>query len=98
MGAFSTSQWVVAVLASLGAFALGFLARSRLSAGTRVARKAAEKESEARLDLVLWSTGDEFWEMDMSKDTFTRTNPLKHMFLTNYNVVQAASTLRSEVA
>jgi C4-dicarboxylate-specific signal transduction histidine kinase len=98
MGAFSTSQWVVAVLATLGAFALGFWVRSRLSAGNRLARKAAEKESEARLDLVLWSTGDEFWEMDMARDTFTRTNPLKHMFLTNYNVVQAASTLRSEVA
>ncbi len=98
MGAFSTSQWAMAVLATLVAFALGFLVRSRLSAGTRQARKAAEQESEQKLDLVLWSTGDEFWEMDMARDTFTRTNPLKHMFLTNYNVVQAASTLRSEVS
>lgn len=98
MGAFSTSQWALAILAMAVAFALGFWFRSRLGAGNRLARKAAEKESEQRLDLVLWSTGDEFWEMDMSRDTFTRTNPLKHMFLTNYNVVQAASTLRSEVA
>src|SRR6478735_3106565 len=98
MGAFSTSQWVLAVLAMAVAFALGFLLRARLGAVTRLARKAAEKESDQKLDLVLWSTGDEFWEMDMAKDTFTRTNPLKHMFLTNYNVVQAASTLRSEVA
>jgi C4-dicarboxylate-specific signal transduction histidine kinase len=98
MGAFSTSQWVLAILAMAVAFALGFLFRARLGAGTRLARKAAEKESEQRLDMVLWSTGDEFWEMDMARDTFTRTNPLKHMFLTNYNVVQAASTLRSEVA
>jgi C4-dicarboxylate-specific signal transduction histidine kinase len=98
MGAFSTSHWLLAILAMAVAFALGFLVRSRLGAGNRLARKAAEKESEQRLDMVLWSTGDEFWEMDMSKDTFTRTNPLKHMFLTNYEVVQAASTLRSEVA
>ena len=98
MAAWTTSQVVVAVLATAVAFVLGFWVRSRLSAGTRQARKAAEKDSEQRLDLVLWSTGDEFWEMDMSKDTFTRTNPLKHMYLTSYNVVQAASTLRSEVA
>ena len=98
MGAFSTSQAVVAVLAIVVAFALGFAFRARLTAGTRLARKAAEKDSEQKLDLVLWSTGDEFWEMDMAKDTFTRTNPLKHMYLTSYNVVQAASTLRSEVA
>lgn len=98
MGAFSTSQWLVAVIATLGAFALGYLFRSRLGAGNRLARKAAEKDSEQKLDLVLWSTGDEFWEMDMARDTFTRTNPLKHMYLTSYNVVQAASTLRSEVA
>ena len=95
MGGFSTAQLLVAVLATAVAFVLGFLFRARLSAGTRLARKA---DSDQKLDLVLWSTGDEFWEMDMSKDTFTRTNPLKHMFLTNYNVVHAASTLRSEVA
>jgi C4-dicarboxylate-specific signal transduction histidine kinase len=98
MGAFSTSQWLLAILAIAAAFALGFFVRAQLTAGKRQARLAAEKESEQRLDMVLWSTGDEFWEMDMSKDTFIRTNPLKHMFLTNYNVVQAASTLRSEVA
>ena len=98
MGAFSTSQWALAVLAMLGTFVLGFFVRSWLGAGSRQARRAAEKEGEQRLDLVLWSTGDEFWEMDMAKDTFTRTNPLKNMFLTNYNVVQAASTLRSEVS
>ena len=95
MGAFPTLQVVLAVLAIVVAFALGFAFRARLGAGTRQARKA---ESDQKLDLVLWSTGDEFWEMDMAKDTFTRTNPLKHMYLTSYNVVQAASTLRSEVA
>jgi C4-dicarboxylate-specific signal transduction histidine kinase len=98
MGAWTLSQTVLAVSAILLAFALGFLVRERLTASTRLAHKAAEKDSEQRLDLVLWSTGDELWEMDMAKDTFTRTNPLKHLFLTNYEVVQAASTLRSEVS
>jgi C4-dicarboxylate-specific signal transduction histidine kinase len=98
MGAWTLPETLLAVFAMLAAFVLGFLVRERLTAGSRQAHKAAEKDSEQKLDLVLWSTGDEFWEMDMARDTFTRTNPLKHMFLTNYNVVQAASTLRSEVA
>jgi C4-dicarboxylate-specific signal transduction histidine kinase len=98
MGAWTLSQTVLAVSAILLAFGLGFLVRERLTANSRLAHKAAERDSEQRLDLVLWSTGDELWEMDMSKDTFTRTNPLKHLFLTNYQVVQAASTLRSEVS
>lgn len=98
MGAWTLSQTMLAVSAMVLAFGLGFMVRERLTAGARRARKAAEADSEQRLDLVLWSTGDELWEMDMSKDTFTRTNPLKHMFLTNYEVVQAASTLRTEVS
>ena len=89
---------LLAISVTALAFGLGFLVRERLTAQTRVARRAAEKDSEQRLDLVLWSTGDELWEMDMAKDTFTRTNPLRHLELTNYEVVQAASTLRTEVA
>ena len=97
MGAWTLPQTLLAVFAILLAFGLGFLVRERLTAGSRRAHKAAEKDSEQRLDLVLWSTGDELWEMDMAKDTFTRTNPLRHLFLTNYEVVQAASALRTEV-
>ena len=74
------SQTVLAVSAILLAFGLGFLVRERLTASTRLAHKAAEKDSEQRLDLVLWSTGDELWEMDMARDTFTRTNPLNQAF------------------
>jgi len=98
MGAWTLSQTVLAVLAMAAAFGLGFIVRERLTAGSRLAHKASQKDSEQRLDLVLWSTGDELWEMDMSRDTFTRTNPLRHLFLTNYEVVQAASALRTEVA
>jgi signal transduction histidine kinase len=98
MAPWTSSAIVVSVFALVLAFGLGYLVRERLTAGSRKAHKAAEKDSEQRLDLVLWSTGDELWEMDMSKDTFTRTNPLRHLELTNYEVVQAASTLRSEVA
>src|SRR6187401_3573621 len=97
MGAWTMSQTLLAVLAMALAFGLGFIVRERLTAGSRRAHKATQRDSAQRLDLVLWSTGDELWEMDMSKDTFTRTNPLRHLFLTNYEVVQAASALRTEV-
>lgn len=79
------------------AFCLGYLLRERLTASHRMAHRLAELDSMQRLDLVLWSTGDELWEMDMDRDVFTRTNPLKHLELTNYDVVHKASTLRSEV-
>jgi hypothetical protein len=91
------SETLLAVLAMLVAFGLGFIVRERLTAGSRRAHKASQQDSEQRLSLVLWSTGDELWEMDMARDRFTRTNPLRHLELTNYEVVQAASTLRTEV-
>jgi hypothetical protein len=79
------------------AFCLGYLVRERLTVRNRKAHRLAERENERRLDLVLWSTGDELWEMDMVNDLFHRTNPLQHLKLTNYEVVRKASTLRSEV-
>ncbi len=79
------------------AFGLGYLVRERLTASNRKAHRQAELESEQRLNLVLWSTGDELWEMDMARDIFKRTNPLRHLELTNYEVVHKASTLRTEV-
>jgi PAS domain-containing protein len=79
------------------AFCLGYLVRERITARHRKAYRIAERENERRLDLVLWSTGDELWEMDMVNDVFTRTNPLRHLHLTDYEVVRKASTLRSEV-
>ncbi len=91
-------SWVVSVFAIVLAFGLGYLVRERLTASSRRAHKAAEKDSEQRLDLVLWSTGDELWEMDMAGDIFSRTHPLKHLKLTNYETVHKASTLLSEVA
>lgn len=86
-----------AVAIVLLAFGLGYAVRGWMTLSNRKAHRLAERESDQRLDLVLWSTGDELWEMDMVHDTFTRTNPLRHIHLMDYEVVRAASTLRSEV-
>jgi len=90
----STFVWVLSLLL---AFCLGFLLRERTTLRNRREHRQAEHENTQRLDLVLWSTGDELWEMDMARDVFTRTNPLRHLELTNYEVVRKASTLRTEV-
>jgi signal transduction histidine kinase len=87
----------VSVVLLVLAFCLGYLIRQRLTAGNRKAHRLAQRENEQRLDLVLWSTGDELWEMDMANDVFTRTNPLRHLHLTNYEVVTKASSMRSEI-
>jgi C4-dicarboxylate-specific signal transduction histidine kinase len=79
------------------AFCLGYLIRQRLTAGNRKAHRLAQRENEQRLDLVLWSTGDELWEMDMALDQFTRTNPLRHLKLSSHELVTKASSMRSEI-
>ena len=54
-------------------------------------------ESDKLLDLVLWSTGDELWQLDLVADQFTRANPLRHLKASSHVVVRNASELRSEI-
>ena len=62
------------------------------------ARQAADHEhSSARLKLVLWSTGDELWEMDLAADTLSRSNPLKHLQASSHDLVTRASAMRALV-
>lgn len=62
------------------------------------ARQAADHEhSSLRLKLVLWSTGDELWEMDLAADTLSRSNPLKHLQASSHDLVTRASAMRALV-
>lgn len=88
---------LVAVVYLVLAFCLGYLIRDRLTLRNRQAHRLAERDKEQRLDLVLWSTGDELWEMDMARDQFTRTNPLRNIKLPSQEVVRKASSMRSEI-
>lgn len=54
-------------------------------------------ESDKLLDLVLWSTGDELWQLDLAADQFTRSNPLRHLKASSHELVSNASELRSEI-
>ena len=76
------------------AAALGYGARAWLG---RRRRAEALRDSEERLKLVLWSTGDELWELDVVRDQFIRTNPLRHLKASGSELVKDASTLRSEI-
>jgi C4-dicarboxylate-specific signal transduction histidine kinase len=83
--------WLLAVPLALG---VGWLLRSWLGRGRR---EQARRDSEERLKLVLWSTGDELWELDVVRDQFIRTNPLRHLKASGYELVKDASALRSEI-
>ena len=87
----ANEAWLLAVPV---AAALGYAGRSWL--GKR-RREEARRSSEERLKLVLWSTGDELWELDVVRDQFIRTNPLRHLKASGHEVVKDASTLRSEI-
>ena len=54
-------------------------------------------ESDKLLDLVLWSTGDELWQLNLVADQFTRANPLRHLKASSHDLVSNASELRSEI-
>jgi C4-dicarboxylate-specific signal transduction histidine kinase len=87
----ANEAWLLAVPV---AAALGYGLRSWLG---RRRRAEALRENEERLKLVLWSTGDELWELDVVRDQFIRTNPLRHIRGWSDEVVKEASTLRSEI-
>jgi signal transduction histidine kinase len=40
-------------------------------------------ESEKRLTLALWGTGDEFWDADLRNGSLVRVNPLDHLRVTH---------------
>ncbi len=55
------------------------------------------EEGDKLLDLVLWSTGDELWRLDLAANQFTRANPLRHLKASGHDLVTNASELRSEI-
>jgi C4-dicarboxylate-specific signal transduction histidine kinase len=87
----ANEAWLLAVPV---AAALGYGLRAWLG---RNKRELARRNSEERLKLVLWSTGDELWELDVVRDQFIRTNPLRHLKASGYELVKDASALRSEI-
>src|SRR5687768_7777816 len=87
----ANEAWLLAVPVAAG---LGYALRAWLG---RRHRELAKRDSEERLKLVLWSTGDELWELDVVRDLFIRTNPLRHLKASGSELVKDASTLRSEI-
>jgi ligand-binding sensor domain-containing protein/signal transduction histidine kinase len=63
--------------------------RQRLAERSRAQSVLAE--SEERLTLALWGTGDEFWDADLRTDALVRVNPLAHLRVTHE---ASESTLR----
>jgi ligand-binding sensor domain-containing protein/signal transduction histidine kinase len=74
------STWARAslLLAILGALAL-FTWNRRERVLERARTQAVLAESEERLKLALWGTGDEFWDVDVTTGSLVRVNPLEHL-------------------
>lgn len=86
------SAWAraAAALAVLVPLALWVWNR-RQRAIERSRAQAVLAESEKRLTMALWGTGDEFWDADLRTGELVRINPLEHLRVTHE---ARASTLR----
>ncbi|MGQ0799851.1 MAG: two-component regulator propeller domain-containing protein [Pseudomarimonas sp.] len=74
---------------------LGFVwqVRSRWRERERAADRL--RDSEARLKLALWGTGDELWDLDLRNDSMKRINPLPFLAAPREeNSMRAADLLR----
>lgn len=69
--------------------------RQRLSERQRAQRDIAE--SEQRLKLALWGTGDELWDLDLTKGELRRQNPLELVATTEAELVGGADAMRALV-
>lgn len=74
------TPWAAALYALallLTALVVAWAARARLIERERARRQIAD--SEQRLKLALWGTGDELWDWDLVRSTVRRQNPLDSM-------------------
>jgi C4-dicarboxylate-specific signal transduction histidine kinase len=70
------SKGEVFVLALVAAAFSGFVLGMILQYGRQMTARSRDDEL---LELVLWSTGDELWDMDLVNDSLKRTNALRHL-------------------
>jgi signal transduction histidine kinase/ligand-binding sensor domain-containing protein len=87
-------DWLAAVGLS-GSLLLGL---SLLALGVQRHREQAQArlrvaESEARLKLALWGTGDELWDLDLRRNTLHRENPLPQVRSDSAELVRDADAL-----
>ncbi|MCI1710000.1 MAG: ATP-binding protein [Chiayiivirga sp.] len=77
------SLWARAALVLALVGPLAMWGWSRYQQGVERARaQGVLAESEERLKLSLWGTGDEFWDADMHSGRLVRVNPLRHLRVT----------------
>jgi ligand-binding sensor domain-containing protein/signal transduction histidine kinase len=71
------SPWAIALyaLASLGLLAL-FIGMVMARRRERRSAQRSLRQSEERLKLALWGTGDELWDIDLRSGAISRENPL----------------------
>ena len=71
------SPWALGAYAAAAGVLLGLIAaRARRQLHVRRAAQRRLEESESRLKLALWGTGDELWDADLRTGKLMRINPL----------------------
>ena len=83
-------SYVVLTTLLIGVFAFEFFQRTR-------ERHRAQKnisDSEQRLKLTLWGTGDELWDLDLKTHRMLRSNPLRILKASNDEIVENTISLR----
>lgn len=85
----------VAMLAVPASVLLGALLLAVAVQRQREQRMASRRmeESEARLKLALWGTGDEMWDYDLRSNALHRENPLLHVRSSSDELVEDAQVL-----
>jgi ligand-binding sensor domain-containing protein/signal transduction histidine kinase len=78
------SAWARAAAALAVLVPLGLWVWNRRQRGIERSRaQAVLTESEKRLAMALWGTGDEFWDADLRSGELIRINPLEHLKVTH---------------
>ncbi len=86
-------SYLAVVLLIVGMFAYEVIQRLR-------DRQRAQKDitdSEQRLKLTLWGTGDELWDLDLKSQRMLRTNPLRILKASSDEIVENTTSLRDSV-
>jgi PAS domain S-box-containing protein len=85
--------WALYLLMACGVLAT-FALQLRGRWNERARAQAALRESEERLKLALWGTGDELWDIDLASGELRRANPLAHIAASRDTYVAKAASLR----
>lgn len=89
------ARGALALLAALAVIVVAWQMRQRWTERDQARRRIAD--SEERLKLALWGTGDELWDLDVKRREVRRLNPLDQPELGGQELVEQLGSMRDSV-